>query len=740
MNLKRYLSLWRWAVLATVASAVLAWSPIPVPSYRPVFMPGTQPGTGVTLEASSGCQSCHAGMDPATEPWHTWQGSMMAQAGRDPLWFACLVVAAQDSIWALGNPNAADLCIRCHAPGGWMEGRSDPPNLTALSVRDNDFDGINCDFCHKMVDPILARRQMPELPAESIPSHVTEAQQTYDRDKVVLSAITLFDSTPFLDTATEYPTYYGDGALPHYIEATTGQYFLDPQSKVRRAARVDVNPASHSVLYSRFHKSKHYCAACHDVSNPVLSRVIEASNIPERQAGATYYHVERTFSEFMLSAYGQDGGAPTNEAVAARGIAHAASCQDCHMPRAVGRLSNKNVPVRDDLAVHDLTGANTWIGGILASVDASGPVYNAYNNAILTGKYPGASIDQAGLQGVGQALVDGVGRSRANLRRAATFELVESAPGNAVLRIRNNTGHKLISGFPEGRRMRLNIQFLDSDGHVMSEINPYLPLATSLDAGGNVQWVSGGDLVVHRDDLVFETKMASTLTGEAQTFHFVLATSRYKDNRIPPRGFRRAEMSARDVTPRAGDADAPDYFSEAEYAGGYHDVTFPVPLDAAGWRARLYYQTTSRDYVAFLRDQINGIGGTLSSPTPSGEPQSYIVQTDPFFSTLKGWGSAIWDLWLANGGSPPELMTAAISPPRVVGATMDEAGYRLHFHTIAGWSYRIERSETLETGSWTILMGPVTGTGAAMQFHDPDVTASSRAFYRLIAAETLPGS
>ncbi|MFN2196699.1 MAG: phosphoglycerate kinase, partial [Anaerolineales bacterium] len=38
---------------------------------------------------------------------------------------------------------------------------------------------------------------------------------------------------------------------------------------------------------------------------------------------------------------------------------------------------------------------------------------------------------------------------------------------------------------------------------------------------------------------------SSSLTGEDETFHFALATGRYKDNRIPPKGFRIGEAADR---------------------------------------------------------------------------------------------------------------------------------------------------------------------------------------------------
>jgi hypothetical protein len=81
------------------------------------------------------------------------------------------------------------------------------------------------------------------------------------------------------------------------------------------------------------------------------------------------------------------------------------------------------VPVRSDLALHDLTGGNTWITGILASADSNYAAgYDAYNYRILSGqKYPGASIDVAGISGSGAALARGQRRALEQLEMAATL-------------------------------------------------------------------------------------------------------------------------------------------------------------------------------------------------------------------------------------------------------------------------------------------------------------------------------
>jgi hypothetical protein len=283
-------------------------------------------------------------------------------------------------------------------------------------------------------------------------------------------------------------------------------------------------------------------------------------------------------------------------------------------------------------------------------------------------------VDVTGIQGYGQALLDGAERAIQQLQMAASLSIVNEDASSATIRIQNNTGHKLISGFPEGRRMFLNVKFFNADGGLIGEINPYEPLITDLDANGNESYVSGGTITNKTEELVWEAEMSSGLTEEEKSFHFALATDRFKDNRIPPKGFDDVAMFERLAQPRWAGADASGYFSSAEYAGGYDDVTITKPSGTASWYATLYYQTTSKEYIEFLRDEINGNASTLSSPTPSGEPQAYIIQTDPFFANLKGWGEAIWDLWLHNGGAEPVVMAQigdAPAPPCTIDSPLN---------------------------------------------------------------------
>jgi hypothetical protein len=725
-----------WCCVATLSWVVVAhaWAPLPVSQDQKLFMPGSQPGS-VALPNTSQCTNCHAGFNPVSEPHYKWQGSMMAQATRDPLWLATLAVAGQDSIWALGNPNTTDLCLRCHTPTGWLGGRSDPTNGTALSANAGDYEGVSCASCHLMLDPFPALALQPGLAPETDPTKSAAADATKTIDIAVLSSLRLFDNSPFFNTTTKLPVHYGTATtsdLTKYIEVGSGQMFVDTNTKNRRGPRTDVSTKSHDFQYSRFHKSQAMCHTCHDVSNPVLANVAMGTGAPETRSAASYFHVERTSSEFELSDYANPGGAPTGPPIAATGLANASDCQDCHMPRVPGGFAKQGIQTRTDVASHSLTGGNYWMSRILASVDPTGPVPDSYNRAILTGaKYPGAVLETAGLQGAGPALIDGATRALELLQRAATVELISDPPGDAVVRIVNHTGHKLISGFPEGRRMWLNIRFLDAQGATISEINPYQPLQTTTDSLGNKQYLSGGDLTVTRDDLVYEAKMSSSLTGEEKTFHFVLATDRYKDNRIPPRGFRIAEAAARIAHPRWHGADAPDYFTAAEYAGGHDEVHISKPAAASGWVATLYYQSTSKPYIEFLRDEIKGTASSLILPAPSNEPAAYLVQTDPFFSTLKGWGDAIWDLWLHNQGSAPVSMATAISAPQLHSFAVSSGIPVATVQTLPGRSYQLERSIDLAPGSWQTVGPVVAGDGSLVPFADSTPSASGRAFYRV---------
>ena len=690
--MKRYGPVGTVALLAIIVAFVMiarAIELVPVADDPLVRMPGTQPADGVSLESPGRCLNCHAGYNPAVEPGFNWKGSMMAQSARDFLFYACVTVAGQDSVWALGRPNAVDLCERCHFPKGWLEGRSDPPNASLMIGA--DFDGVQCDFCHRIYDPFFETTYdgtregsdwldyWDETNSSGSPSQAA-ADETYMADMIEAGTVSLFNGQPFFGT-DNLPF------SPAYTESGAGQFFVSGDA-AKRASFADA-AARHQMLYSRYHKSKYFCNTCHDVSNPALANLGFDGSTPlpsEEYSAYAYFHVERTFSEFMLSDYGKQGGAPGIGPFAPEAYAtsypnnNVAKCQDCHMRDVLGAACDKNaVPIRPNDSIehpnsgqplHDLTGGNAWVSYVLASAVSGSPNYDPVNDSLLNQGADVLTLDLTQGEGIDpQGLLAGVERAKQQLEFAASIENVNfnASAGTLSFRVQNQTGHRLISGFPEGRRMFLNVKVY-SGGTLIHEINPYdetVGTLRGLDPIYSPNSPPLGPNEVYLDSLVYEMHPSSIdLTGEEETFHFALATGRYKDNRIPPKGFRIAEADGRLSEPVWHGASAPDYFSSAEYAGGYDEVVADVPSHADGIEINLYYQTTSREYIEFLRDEIRGTG-RLTLPS-----EAYIIQTDPFFSALKAWGDTIWQLWDHNKnvpGAAPFLMTRVavgnVGPP-----------------------------------------------------------------------------
>jgi len=755
--------------LTMVAYSTHSWTSIPVADDPLVRMPGTQPNQ-VALESPTRCLNCHANYNSEVEPGFNWKGSMMAQAARDFLFWACMTVAGQDSIWAVGRPNAVDLCERCHFPKGWLEGRSDPPNASAMIGA--DFDGVQCDSCHRMYDPFFEKTYAglregsdwldywDETNASSTPSQLA-ADTTYGEDMTQAQSITRFDGLPFFQNNEPFS--------PTYKENGSGQFFVSSNS-AKRASFADA-AARHQSLYSRYHKSKYFCNACHDVSNPVLANLGANPTQPlptELNSAASYFHVERTFSEFMLSDYGKQGGSPTNTEFQAQGapaITHVDKCQDCHMRDVRGAAANKNgVPIRPDESVehpksgqplHDMTGGNVWVSSVLASAVAGSPNYDAFNDLQLNQGAAVLTLDLTQGEGIDPvALLAGADRARQQLRLAATIKNLtyDTATGALAFQVQNNSGHKLISGFPEGRRMFVNIKAY-TGGSLVYEVNPYDAAAGTL-KGLSYPYQPGrglpdpqplGASEVYVDELVYEMKPSSTdLTGESKTFHFALATGRYKDNRIPPKGFDIGNAAGRLSVPVWQGVEDEYYFTAGEYTGGYDAVSLTIPAGADSVEVALYYQTTSREYIEFLRDEINGTGNlTLSSPTPSDETKAYIVQSDPFFSQLKAWGNTIWALWTHNinmDGAKPFLMaqattgvapTCSVSAPTLGSATPGHTKVDLDWSAVsAAAGYKVYYDQA---GKAQLIIDAGNNTS----FTDTGLTNGLEYCYKVTAYDTV---
>jgi len=527
------------------------------------FLPGSQPLESGTFANPDQCDNCHGGYDLAVEPAYNWRGSMMAQAQRDPLYLATLVIANQDA------PESGDLCIRCHTPKGWLEGRSEPTDGSALTIEDRE--GITCHFCHKMIPPgPVGVNLYPADPLYTSAPGNDPSCYSLDQD--------------YLSSLANIPVAHANGNYVCDDEDNRRGPYYDPQ-------------ANHDTPYSPFHQDSKLCGTCHDVSNPAFSAVRDGNNdiigyVPNdfdtpAPSFSQYemFPVERTYSEWLMSEYNSPGG--VSGTYFGGNKLFVSSCQDCHMKDVTGKGCNKSyAPVRDDLPLHDMTGGNTFIPLLLETL---------YPDEVNT-----------------VALNSGIDRARDMLQHAATLEVMVDQLGQTVnVKIINETGHKLPSGYPEGRRIWINLKAFNSITAETFESGYYDPATGILDKPGTkIYEVKPG----------FSPGLASALGLTAgPSFHFVLSDTIYSDNRIPPRGFTNENFDSIQSPPVGYSYNDGQYWDETIY-----NLPFiPDSVDVT-----LYYQTTSKEYVEFLRDE----------------------------NYTDNAGQIMFDLWDQNGISPPEVM------------------------------------------------------------------------------------
>ncbi|QYK47559.1 MAG: hypothetical protein KF838_12295 [Phycisphaeraceae bacterium] len=559
-------AIWGGGALLAIGltAAVLA---SPGTTLEDFHQPGSQPFSLVEYPlVSNACQFCHGGYDEHAEPHAHWKASMMGQAARDPIFHAALAIANQDAAFA------GEMCLRCHTPGGWISGRSEPPDGTGLIPE--DFDGVNCSMCHRMVDPVYVPGVSPMEDWGILASLADVPQDTH-----------------------------------------SAQFVIDPFDRRRGPFQLE-EMFYHQWLESPFHTESRMCATCHDVSNPLFERASNGTYVlgPVDARHPTglkndMFPVERTYSEWSESDFAR--GAIDMGGRFGGNKLEVSSCQDCHMPDVSGFGAREALGARyrDDVPAHQFAGANSWVlRAVLAQYgEASG----------LTEE----SVDAS------------EARTRSMMERAADLEVVRPLgafdEGTLLVRVVNQSGHKLPTGYPEGPRMWVNVRFFDGAGALIDERGAYDASEATLD---------GATTKVYEGKLGLDAAM-SALTGKPSGpgFHFALNNVWYSDNRIPPRGFTNAGFASVQAAP----------VGYAYQDGQYWDGTvFAVPPGAARAEARLYHQTTTREYIEFLRDE----------------------------NITNGAGAVAYALWESLGKSAPVLMAMSQIDLGSCGADIDGSG------------------------------------------------------------------
>ncbi len=353
------------SLFAFGAAALLSSSAVAAP---------TQPGELMNdLFRAEQCEFCHgfsnAGPDiddPPYSPFNTWQGTLMANAARDPVFWAGVAVADQDI------PGETETCVRCHSPRAFVDGNAEAISINELTAEERE--GIECEFCHRVVED-------PGVPPGN-------AQYTIS-DTLGPGGANVPRRGPF---------NYTDG----------------------------VSPPPHDWVFDEYIGESRFCGTCHDVTTP-------AERVDDDGVGlGRPFNEQRTYSEWLGSAYAQPGE-------------DFASCQDCHMtavPNKPGCTDNIAQPHPTGGRRHDFNGANRFMLELLR---------NEYGDTGL-GEVPSVYFDL------------NIERMEEFLATAASLEVtgpkafdVDDGLSDLQVTVTNNTGHKLPSGYSEGRVMWVEV-------------------------------------------------------------------------------------------------------------------------------------------------------------------------------------------------------------------------------------------------------------------------------------------
>ena len=485
------------------------------------------------------------------------------------LWSA---VAAAQVVPAMGGSQPGDLdggvafapadgCAACHdfkstseetlyMPfDGWissMMGNSmrDPLFFAALAVANQDKPGVG-NYCLRCHSP-----------------------QSYVKGNQVPAGTTAnFDAVDFDGVSCEvcHRSVVPDGGSALISNA---QLFFEYGDK-KHGPYPDLISPAHSGAQDPFTSSSELCGQCHQVMNPV-----NAWKSPDGGALGARFPLDTTYEEWLQSSF----------AVPDSGTFR--SCQTCHLPPFVGPdggtsyVVAKFVGPRTTPPRHALVGGNRWG---LKAVQAFDPV--------TTGGYT-ANFDTT------LALTEAMLRSSATLSATGPSAPVEGASGQVSVTVKNLTGHKLPTGYADGRRMWLEVS---ANGQVVSGAS------------------DAGHVLDDAQLRLYGAQMGRA--GLGVTEHLALQETIERDSRIPPTGFR-ATAATRPV--------GVDWFALPD--GGWRDfdqVSFavPVPADAGDGAqvqvtVRLLHQSVTPEYVEalvsantsndagrVLQDVFNAVGG-----------------------------------------------------------------------------------------------------------------------------------
>jgi len=571
-------------------------------------------------------------------------------------------------------PVAADVCLRCHFTVDWLEGRSEPPtgpNTHSPYLKGQFWGAKFREYPGWPGDPTL----LEGVPADKYYTSIQPPDS-----EAGMEGIQCMYCHRQIDNFKR-PSLYNGTTIPNGI----GGYFVMQQDPY----------FSNSLIRptSNFQRDPFLCGTCHDVTNPIIKEqnttlTNNANNkytYNQKMTSKTDYKhpIERTFTEWYWSSHGPGGGA---------GGGH---CERCHLPMV-------------------FQGAQTWM------IEGLDELWGAVDRKWGEDPYWYASINPNITPYRTDAYFAAAQRSRdllASTSNAAKVSIEQASKSGSTatvkVRITNEAGHKLPTGFAEGRQMWINLVAEDSRGNPVFESGYQKAF---LDSHGETiqglaryeQMVYGQPVSLTEPIKVYEHvslaknydpftlpnmngcanwNILDYTTGDPETgvefqadcqvshldkeFHFVLLNYVEKDNRIPPRGW----------VPKAYEADGafvvtnamPDYGLYKDSSGSpinYSDTTYSFDVSRAygdvSVEVKVMYQTFNEHFMEFLENvdeekMVRFGGRNRNAPCQSYQP----TDGSDYACGFETWGDILYDIWKGKEyGKPAQIGNAASATVR----------------------------------------------------------------------------
>lgn len=746
-----------------------AGTSVPNPGTQQQELPNiTFPAPYNVFEFPVTCMACHGGtIDQQAGHGGNWAGSNMASSMRDPVFRANQILTNDQVKAKTGQDGAGNLCMRCHSPNGWYSGRFDPllggaaDGSTAEHsiLLSTDDEGISCEFCHRAIGAVTMKR--PDLdqndPVWNMLSGVLDwphLGNPYPAGPVAGNPYG--DATLQINDVMSYGGKYGGntemsfsdalgfysetGAFPSgtYTGQTYGIYPLtytgprnppppgmpkwnvngeelayNPDGSLSIAFEKVALPGDlwgsvspeHSTRRDDFVLSPEFCGSCHNVTIPVLNH-----GMPE----------QRTYTEWKYSSFADPA------AVKPDGTPYYKRCQDCHMPTLMHEYAD-SAPV--SLNPDPLLAG--WYPYAKDRNTSGGTTFHKFNGAnrnlpmMMKVLYPEVDLEVVGAPtGRDTRIFPGLQSSRdftwdreqrnteLSLRDTANVQITSGPAYNALtglwevkVKVTNNTGHKIPSGYPDGRRIWLGLNVKDATGAVVYQSGAYDPATATLSNDSTTTALTRARTTTINSAsnavMIYEKRTGSANPDGSYAMSVSLLNEAILfDNRIPPAGFTYAPYAAEGAkfwNYMGNDGAATPFEEASRYPDGQNwdevTYTFSAPSTATlTARAELYYQSQTREHMEFLKDNDTSTLRPEGPPsilapnyplTPTYLSDSLTDTTGVLFADLRdfnnqplndNWGGVAFAAWLQTGMGAPFAIAAddtavAAAPAAPTGVT-----------------------------------------------------------------------